>query len=179
MVSGSLLDTGSRFPGWDRDLVPAGPSAFVRNRPCIDPKPDEGDWRVQTVGGAHFVDRTSLLNFLDEMIGAASFEDALHSRFDKAAPVSRPTTLRQSLPKDLRNVMLTDLPSNVMLCCGELRITGKDAEEVIEGLLLLAQVMQNDLLSVRSILNPQNAPAEIDDELRALLRELRIRDDAP
>jgi len=128
---------------------------------------------VQTVGGTHFVDRTSLLNFLEEMIAADSVEAALRSRFDQAAPVNRPATLRQSLPDDLRKVLVADLPSNVTLCCGEVRITGKDAEEVVSGLLLLARVMQNDLLSVRFALDPPKRPTETDDELRLLFQELR------
>jgi hypothetical protein len=128
---------------------------------------------VQTVGGTHFVDRASLLVFLDEMIAAESVEAALRSRFDQATPVNRPASLRQSLPDGLRNVLVADLPSNVTLSCGEVRITGKDAEEVVSGLLLLARVMQNDLLAVRLALDPPTSPTETDDELRLLFQDLR------
>lgn len=128
---------------------------------------------VQTIGGTHFVDRTSLLGFLNEMGAADSLEDALRSRLDKAIPVSRPANLRQSLPEDLRNAMLVSLPPNVSLSTGEVRITGKGAEEVVSGLLHLARVMQEDLPAVRLALDPPRGPARIDDELRKLFKCLR------
>ncbi len=128
---------------------------------------------VQEVGGTHFVDRASLVSFLDEMIQADSVEEALRSRQEQASPVPRPKPLRISLPEDLRRITLADLPANVQVREGEVRVTGANAEEVVEGLFLLAQVLQNDLDAVRTQLDPPPEPKDLDDDLRELLRGLR------
>ncbi len=100
---------------------------------------------VQMVGAAHFVDRTSLLNFLDEMIAAPTVEEALRNRLENAAPAPRPKALHIALPKDLRHVMLPDLPESVKLSPGRIEITSNSAEGLAESLILLAMIMQNDL----------------------------------
>ncbi len=128
---------------------------------------------VQAVGGTHFVDRASLLNFLDHMVAANSVDEALRSKHESAEPVPRPGTLRLTLPNDLRRVTLKDLPESVTLNPGEVRVTGANAEGVIEGLLILAQVMQNDLDSVRMRLDPPIGRALADDELRNLFATMR------
>ena len=128
---------------------------------------------VQAVGGTHFVDRASLLNFLDQMVSADSVDKALRSKHESAEPVPRAGILRLSLPDDLRRVTLRDLPTSVTLNPGELRVTGANAEQVIEGLLVLAQVMQNDLESVRTKLDPAPGQAPMDEELRSLLGAMR------
>ena len=128
---------------------------------------------VQIVGGTHFVDRSSLLEFLDGMAQAESVEEALRIRLEAAGPVPRPAPLRTSLPPELRRVILDDLPGNVEVREGEVRITGAGAEQVIEGLLLLAQVLQNDLDAVRQRLDPPPPPLELDEGLRAMLSSLR------
>lgn len=110
---------------------------------------------VQAVGGAHFVDRASLLQFLDEMIQADSVEEALQARHAQAAPVPRPRTLRATLAADLRRTMLPDLPNNIRLSPGRIEITGESAEALTEALLQLAMIMQNDLDRWREVVNPQ------------------------
>jgi len=131
---------------------------------------------VQAVGGSHFVDRASLLAFLDQMVAADSVDEALRSKHESAEPVPRPSTLRLSLPEDLRRVTLKDLPASVTLSPGELRVTGANAEQVIEGLLMLAQVMQNDLDSVRTRLDPPHLGQAVDEELRELFYSLRTKE---
>jgi hypothetical protein len=128
---------------------------------------------VQEVGGTHFVQRASLLSFLDEMIQADSVEEALRSRQERASPIPRPKPLRISLPEDLRHITLADLPFNVHVSEGEVRVTGANAEEVVEGLFLLAQVLQNDLDAVRAQIDPPPEPPAMDDDLREMLRSLR------
>jgi hypothetical protein len=128
---------------------------------------------VQSVGGAHFVERSSLLSFLDEMIDADSVEAALRSRMlDAEAPPS-PKPLRVSLPADLRNVMLRDLPETIRLTPGRLEIDAPTTEAMLESLVLLAQAMNNDISSVqRSLESP--APSRVgDDDLRSFLQGLR------
>ena len=50
------------------------------------------------------------------------------------------------------------------------------AEGVLEGLVLLAQVMQNDLFGVQDLLEPPTAPPPIEDyDLLQLLSTLRNR----
>ncbi len=128
---------------------------------------------VQAVGGTHFVDRASLLNFLDQMVAADSVDEALRSKHESAGPVPRPSTLRLSLPDDLRRVTLRDLPESVVLNVGEVRVTGANAEQVLEGLIVLAQVMQNDLDSVRMRLDPPCGKERVDEELRDLFAAMR------
>lgn len=100
---------------------------------------------VQSVAGAHFVERSSLLAFLDAMIAAPSVDDAMRGRLAKAEPVPRPKALRVSLPADLRRAMLADLPPNIRLEPGRLEIRAETAEGMLESLLALAMVMNNDL----------------------------------
>ena len=100
---------------------------------------------VQTVGGTHFVDRGSLLGFLDAMITANSVEEALQRRLIDAEPAPRPKALQITLPEDLRRAMLPDLPANVTLAPGRIEITAESATGMVESLFALAMVMQNDL----------------------------------
>lgn len=100
---------------------------------------------VQSVAGAHFVDRPSLLSFLDGMIKAPSVDGAMRARLAEAEPVPRPKALRVSLPPDLRNAMLPDLPPNITLEPGRLEIRAGSAEALLESLVTLAIVMTNDL----------------------------------
>lgn len=118
---------------------------------------------VQTVGAAHFVDRTSLLRFLDEMIAADSVGAALQIRHAQAAPVPRPRTLRVTLAADLRRIMLPDLPNNIRLSPGRIEITGESAKALTEGLLQLATVMQNDLERWREAVEPSPPENNFDD----------------
>ena len=129
---------------------------------------------VQPVGGAHFVERGSLVSFLDELISAPNFEDAFRSRVRDAdsPPASKP--LRVSLPNDLRSVLVRDLPAHIVLSRGRLEITATSAISLLESLALLAQAMQNDLGQVQAIFEPPASPPYIeDDDLREFLADLR------
>lgn len=106
---------------------------------------------VQSVAGAHFVDRPSLLAFLDQMIKAPSVDEAMRARLATAEPVPRPKSLRVSLPADLRNAMLPDLPANITLEPGRLEIRAESAETMLESLVALAMVMTNDLERFRAV----------------------------
>lgn len=159
----------SKTETWSRrdieDLFGIGPSSAQSLMKAIG--------EVLTVGGTHFVDRTSLLGFLDEIVRAESVEEGLRLRLERAAPVRRPAPLRVSLPSELRRATLADLPGNVEVREGEVRLTGSNAEEVVEGLLLLAQVLQNDLDSVRARLDPPPGPPQVDEGLREMFSSLR------
>ena len=129
---------------------------------------------VQAVAGAHFVERSSLLAFLDEMIAAPAIDEAFRRRALEAEAPPAPRALRISLPHDLRNVMLRDLPGNIRLSPGRLEIAADSAAAMLESLALLAQAMQNDLERMRSILEPPGAPPAVDDAaLRNFLEGLR------
>ena len=102
------------------------------------------------MAGAHFVDRTSLLTFLDAMLAAPSVDVALRARLAASEPVPRPKTLRCCLPPDLRHAMLPDLPPNITLEPGRLEIRAQTAEGLLESLVALAMVMTNDLERFRA-----------------------------
>ena len=106
---------------------------------------------IQAVGGAHFIDRASLLSFLDAMISAPSVEEGLRARMMQAEPAPRAKPLRLSLPDDLRNTRLPDLPPNITLAPGRLEITAPSAVSMLESLVALAMAMQNDLERFREI----------------------------
>jgi hypothetical protein len=128
---------------------------------------------VQTVGGSHFVDRSSLLSFLDARIAADSVETALRNRLLEAEAPPSPRSLRVSLPAVLRSVMLRDLPGTIRLSAGRLEIDAPTTEAMLESLALLAQAMGNDLASVQDALEPP-APSRVpDDDLRSFLDGLR------
>ncbi len=129
---------------------------------------------VQPIGGAHFVERAGLLEFLEAMIDAPDLDEALRARILEAAspPSSKP--LRVPLPQDLRSVTVRDLPGNISLSKGRLEITAESTTSLLESLALLAQAMQNDLAQVEAIIEPPVAPPPVeDDEILSFLAKLR------
>ncbi len=130
---------------------------------------------VQSVGGAHFVERASLLSFLDEMLAAPSVEAGVNSRLLNAAPPPAPRPLRVSIPADLRHVMMRDLPGNIQLSPGRLEITAESALGIVESLALLARAMQNDFAHIQAALEPATGSSAVDGELRKLFTQLRER----
>ena len=132
---------------------------------------------VQNIGGTYLVDRVSLLRFLESLEQADNPETARRERLLLSEPVPHPHHLKFTLPEDLRSVMLRDLPQEIVLTEGRLEITGRDATEVLERLLLLSRALQNDLDTVFDALNPAPMPPRVeDDELRELFVELRRRE---
>lgn len=129
---------------------------------------------IQTVGASHFVERASLLAFLDDMISADSVEEAFRNKLAGAEPVPKPKALRVTLPEGLRNVMLQDLPTNVRLSPGRIEITGSSAATIVEALVSLAMVMQNDLIRWKQAISQPALAAEVqDEELRMLFTSFR------
>lgn len=130
--------------------------------------------QVQPVGGAHFVERISLLSFLDAVIEAPSVEAGMRSRVAMSEPPPRHTSMKVSLPNDLRSVMLPDLPSNVTLAQGRLEIVAPTAVAMVESLVAVAMAMRNDLDSFRIAIEPPFFPPKVEDEdLRRLFSSLR------
>ena len=129
---------------------------------------------IQTVGAAHFIDRPSLLGFLNAMIDAPSVDEALRTRILKADPPPKPKTMRISLPGDLRNAMMPDLPPNIILGPGRLEIMAETAEAMLESLMVLALIMQNDLDRFAAALQPPPDLRPVEDEdMRRLFERLR------
>jgi hypothetical protein len=129
---------------------------------------------VQNVAGAHFVERASLLAFLDAMVTAPSVEEELRHRIAAAdsPPAAKP--LRISLPNDLRSVTFRDLPSTITLSPGRLVIEAGTAAGIVERLALIAQALQNDLNQFERLVEfPPPARTQVDDELKALFDTLR------
>ena len=110
------------------------------------------------------------------MIAAPAVEPALQERLAAADPPPRRTTLRTSLPSDLRQAMMEDLPANVILATGRLEITAPTAVAMLESLVALALVMQNDFERFRTVIEPPPAPPEIgDQELKQMFGRSRER----
>ena len=81
---------------------------------------------VQPVGGAHFVERSSLLGFLDAMITAPDFDQAFRNRVREADAPPSPKPLRIALPADLLSIMLR-LAGTHFPVPGRLEITAESA----------------------------------------------------
>ncbi len=129
---------------------------------------------VQNVAGTHFVDRTSLLTFLTEMIAADSVEEGLKARLLAADDPPTVKPLRVSLPRELRSIMVCDLPENIHLSVGRLEILADSAASMLESLAILAQAMQNDLTHFERLIDP--VPLEngsVDEELKEMFLRLR------
>jgi hypothetical protein len=134
---------------------------------------------IQNIGGTHLVDRASLLRFLESLEQADNPETARRERILLSEPVPHPRHLKLTLPEDLRSIMVRDLPQEIALTEGRLEITGRDATEVLERLLLLSRALQNDLDTVLDALNPPPAPPPVeDDELREMFARLREQEQA-
>ena len=132
---------------------------------------------VQSIGSTHFLDRASLLQFLDEVVAADHITDAVaHRHLVAEPPPSRKgqRALKLSLPRDLRSVMARDLPSNIQLSAGTLLIRGGDAMDIVRSLHLIAQAFQNDLDTMQSLLDPPVPQPHVDDEeIRSMFERLR------
>ena len=115
------------------------------------------------MGGAHFVERPVLIAFLDGIIAAPSVEEALRQRSAEAGPPPRHKTLRTSLPEDLRRAMMPDLPSNITLEPGLLKIRADNAVAMLESPLALAMVMQNDLDRFGAAIEPPTSSPGVSD----------------
>lgn len=133
---------------------------------------------VQPLGGAHFVERGSLLGFLEAMILAPDLDQAFRKRLieaDAAPPLKR--QLRIPVPDDRRSVMIRNLPANISLSPGKLEITADSAYEMLENLAVLARALQNDILTFESIFAPLATPPPVeDDEFRAFFAAMRSGD---
>lgn len=124
---------------------------------------------IHAIGPIHVIDSSDLLVFLDRVIAAPSVAEGVQSCHLYKEPAPRIRPLRRSLPAELRSVMCRDLPSNVELKPGELRIVGQTAEEIFGGMLLLAQAVTNDLDTAITLLEPPVAVARAEtDELSTL-----------
>ncbi len=131
---------------------------------------------IQTIGSTHFVDRASLLAFLDAMIAAPSVEEGLRGRLAEAEPAPTRKRMKVSLPQGLRRTMLPDLPANVVLAPGRLEITSPTVVGMLESLVALAMVMQNDLDRFQSVIQPNFPPHVRDDDLRGMIKHMRSAD---
>ena len=130
---------------------------------------------LEVVGGTHFVSRSSLLDFLDEVIAAPSVETGMQARLLQADAPPRRKALRVSLAPDLRSVMLRDLPDNIRISAARLEISAPTAVAMLESLALLAQAMQNDLAQIAMVLEPPARPELRDDDLKSWLSGMRDR----
>ena len=128
---------------------------------------------IQTVGASHFVERPSLLGFLDAMIEAPSVEEGLQARMLASEPPPKPKPLRVALSADLRSAMLPDLPANITLAPGRLEIVAGSAVAMLESLVALALVMQNDLDRFQAVIEPPAPPPVRDQDLRDLIGRWR------
>lgn len=128
--------------------------------------------RLNVVGSTHVVDRADVLDFLDSVIASDSITAGVLARQLSRDPTPRVNPLKLSLPSDLRTVTCRDLPENILLTPGELTVRGNSAEEIVEALMLLAQILTNDLDTAVDLLQP---PKPLPDAGTSELREMFAR----
>ena len=107
---------------------------------------------IPPVGGAHLVERPSLLSFLDAIVAAPSIEEDLRNRVLDAEPPPKPNPLRVFLAGGLHSIMLPDLPPNIRLAPGRLEIEAPTAVAMLESLITLALTTQMTSTSSRTLL---------------------------
>lgn len=129
---------------------------------------------LSNVGGAHLTSRSSLLEFVDYVLAADDMNLATRARLDTAAPAPpQKKGLQVPLPESLRSVRLADLPENIKVAPGSLKIEGRDAFQILTQLAVLARAMENDLDSFVAAWNPGPAPAGgSESETASILAEL-------
>ena len=158
---------------WSRtnlqDLFNVGPSTAQTLMKAIG--------EVQPLGGAHFVERGSLLGFLEAMILAPDLDEAFRKRLIEADAAPPIKALRIPVPEDRRSVMIRDLPANISLLPGKLEITADSAYEMLENLAVLARALQNDMLTLEAIFATLATPPPVDDdEFRTFFAAMRSGD---
>lgn len=132
---------------------------------------------VNNFGGKHFVERASVLEFLDEMIQTEDIAEAFAGRLAGAKRPPKPRKIKIPIPQDIRSICGSELPSQIRLSPLKIEITGEDFVEILQHLYTLSQALQNDPESLRLMIEPPAKPPRRagDDELARFLH--RIRDD--
>jgi hypothetical protein len=130
---------------------------------------------VQDIGGGkHIVDRTSLLSYLEAMIGADDLRSAHKARLEVSEPVPKVRAITKKIPDDLKTIMVKDLPAEITLEPGRIEIRGENSEVLVERLWSLAMALQNDLNTAAQMLDqPRQEFQPVDDELRSMFQDLR------
>jgi hypothetical protein len=129
---------------------------------------------VQAVAGAHFVDRSNLLAFLDSMIASPMVEASLRKRLIEAPSPPHRRPLKVALPPDLRIATVCDLPANIRISSGELRISASNMEGLLESLVVLAKVLESDFEAVQTLIETPR-PSVDEEALRRLVHNLRSK----
>lgn len=133
---------------------------------------------LDDVAGRHMVSRASLLSYLDMLIQAEDTELAHREHLQLAEPAPHRRVLKNTLPKDMESIMFRDLPLAIAIGRGRIEITGQNADAVIHNLLLLAKALENDLDSIRQVLDPPAMPmTSLDGELSAFMDDLRKKEE--
>ena len=115
---------------------------------------------LSNIGGAHLTSRSSLLDFLDFVVKADDADQAVRLRMDTAAAAPpQKKGLLLPVPEDLRSVRLMELPQNIEIAPGSLRIKGENAFEILSALAVLARALENDLDSFVAAWNPAPRPS--------------------
>jgi hypothetical protein len=132
---------------------------------------------IDNIGGVYTLPRAALIAYLERMIKADDPGAEHNQLIATSSPVPRPRRLQVSVPDDLRSVMVSDLPSGITIDQGRIEIVGRNTEEVLQSLYILAQALQNDLDTAAQLIDPPRIHApELDEDLKALFADLRARE---
>jgi hypothetical protein len=129
---------------------------------------------TEAMGRSHLVTREALLRFLEQ---ASEAEDVaalvLRQRQDKEA-VSRRKP-RSLVRRDLDPVGMAALPSWITLTPGRLEVNFETTEQLGEGMLILARILETEGDEFAAAYEPPLPPSDVPAataEVRAMFREL-------
>ena len=161
----------SRVETWQREDIE---EAFRVSRPTA--------WRLMwSIGGLQrigkqqlFVSRESILQFLDTVIGADDITETVRDRRESYTPPKR-KPIQFSIPPDLQNFTVQELPLGVSMAEGELHFRAQDFHSVMDLVKLFMQALYFDQDTVRTKLDPPVDVEQEDADLRRLRDNLRRR----
>ena len=128
-----------------------------------------------TIGTSRLVEREALASFLERVQDAEDTSSLIEQlRQEKAAPSRR--SLRTLVRHDAEPASLTITPEGMSLDRGRLEISFRNLEQLAEGLVYLARLLDGDLDGFAQAYEPEALPpAETDNatrEVGAMFREL-------
>ncbi len=128
-----------------------------------------------TIGTSRLVEREALASFLERVQDAEDTSSLIEQlRQEKAAPSRR--SLRTLVRHDAEPASLTIMPEGMSLDRGRLEISFRNLEQLAEGLVYLARLLDGDLDGFAQAYEPEALPpAETDNatrEVGAMFREL-------
>jgi hypothetical protein len=113
------------------------------------------------VGRSHLIERADLEAFLDEVAESKDPEVAIRNRRRKPKSAAPGKRLQDLLQSDVPVATLDAMPANVTLRSGRLTIDFTEMQDLVQGLLAMAQVLEQQFEEFQSRYEPTGASAPL------------------